>query len=144
MTENTRPQDAQTERVISEAAIVAAAESIEDDAMRWLGRDLGTAHRDDIARNALVAALPHLTPRDEAAVKAEALAQAWEEGVQSCDSDHMAYHAHKVGDSYATTPNPYRADGLTEGASCRSRHGVYDEHVHDQDHDRCIRCRASS
>ena len=69
---------------VSEEAVEAAAESIEDDAMRWLGRDLGTIHRDDIARNALTAALPHLAPgqseatRPEHVVKAEALREAAE------------------------------------------------------------------
>lgn len=51
-----------------EAAVTAAGESIEDDAMKWLGRDVGTVHRDDIARNALTAAAPHM------------LADAWDEG----------------------------------------------------------------
>lgn len=33
-----------------------AAEAMEDAAFRWIGRDLGTIHRDDIAAEALAAA----------------------------------------------------------------------------------------
>src|SRR5580765_943659 len=47
--------------VIPADAVTAAAEAMEDAAMRWIGRDLGTIHRDTIAREALAAALPHLT-----------------------------------------------------------------------------------
>lgn len=42
---------------ISDEAVTAAAEAMEDAAMRWTGRDLGTIHRDDIAREALAAAV---------------------------------------------------------------------------------------
>jgi hypothetical protein len=42
--------------VPSEAEVEAAGEAIEDAALRYLGRDVGTLHRDDIAHAALVAA----------------------------------------------------------------------------------------
>ena len=41
-------------------AVEAAAEAMEDEAMRLLGRDLGTIHRNEIAAAALSAALPAL------------------------------------------------------------------------------------
>lgn len=45
---------------IPDEAVTVAAEAIEDEAMRALGRDLGTLHRDDIVRAGLAAALPFL------------------------------------------------------------------------------------
>jgi hypothetical protein len=43
--------------LLGDEAVRRAAEAMEDAAVRWLGRDLGTARRDDIARAALEAAL---------------------------------------------------------------------------------------
>jgi hypothetical protein len=45
---------------ITEKAVVAAAEAIEDYAFRTIGRDLGTIHRDDIVRAGLIAAMPEI------------------------------------------------------------------------------------
>jgi hypothetical protein len=53
------------DQTISDETVTAAAEAMEDAAMRWIGRDLGTIHRDDIARDALLAAVPHI----EAAIR---------------------------------------------------------------------------
>lgn len=46
--------------LIGDEAVTAAAEAIEDEAIRRIGRDLGTVHRDDIVRAGLAAALPWL------------------------------------------------------------------------------------
>jgi hypothetical protein len=46
--------------IASDEAVTAAAEAIEDAAMRWLGRDLGTLHRNEIVAEGLAAAVPHL------------------------------------------------------------------------------------
>lgn len=53
---------------VPDEAVRAAAEAIEDGAIRLLGRDLGTIHRDDIVRAGLAAALPVIAAR----VRAEA------------------------------------------------------------------------
>lgn len=45
---------------IPEAAITAAAEAIEDEAMSRIGRDLGTLHRNEIVTAGLRAAYPIL------------------------------------------------------------------------------------
>ena len=47
--------------------VTQVAEAIEDEAVRWLGRDLGTVHRDEIVRAGLLRALPMIV----AAVRAE-------------------------------------------------------------------------
>lgn len=51
--------------MIPDKAVSIAAEAMEDEAMRLLGRDLGTLHRNDIARAALEAAVPYLTADTE-------------------------------------------------------------------------------
>lgn len=45
---------------IPDEAVRLAAEAIEDEAIRHIGRDLGTIHRDDIVRAGLTAAAPIL------------------------------------------------------------------------------------
>lgn len=99
--------------------------------LQEVGRALGVGLGQRITARATVdRALDLCNERDAAVAEAERLREsiaaerqeaaraaaerAWIEGVQACDCDHMAYHAHKVGEyGYATHSNPYRADGPT-------------------------------
>lgn len=45
---------------ISDEAVEAAAEAMEDAALSLIGSDLGTTYRNDIARRTLEAAAPHM------------------------------------------------------------------------------------
>ena len=66
MSESPVPAAGQT---VKDAATTAAAEAIEDAAFRWLGRDLGTIHRNEIVAEGLAAAVPVIL--DEAAAQIE-------------------------------------------------------------------------
>lgn len=95
------------ERPDYEVEVRLVGEAIEDAAMRLKGRDLGTVHRDQIAREALAALEPIRQAERE---------RAWIEGVESCDSDHMSYYAHKVSENgYSAVPNPYSGDDAQPG-----------------------------
>jgi len=78
---------------ISEEAIRAAGEAIEDKAILRLGRDLGTIHRDEIVHAGLVAAYPLLRQQWEAEflerMKAAHSGDQWWEGYEAgCSMSH--------------------------------------------------------
>ena len=84
---------------VTERAIEAAAEAMEDSAMRWLGRDLGTIHRNDIAADALVAAVPILLADLEQRIDEAAVADRRIRADDACDDecDGLDWECHASG-----------------------------------------------
>lgn len=83
-----------------EVEVRLVGEAIEDAAMRLKGRDLGTVHRDQIAREALAALEPIRAAEREEAVRAELLAAA----------EEVAVRIDRVVD-----PDEWRRDGYDDG-----------------------------
>lgn len=96
--------DAQASGQAREVEVRLVGEAIEDAAMRLKGRDLGTVHRDQIAREALDA-IEHIRAAERQEAARAAAERAWDEGVRwvVTPPESLVFGP----------PNPYRADGVT-------------------------------